>query len=137
MDDRLLLEPRLVGALIVVGLALPLVGAGVVAGRGDLRGLTAGFRGVEGVGEAAAALATVTRFAVPGFILQVVGFGLLTVLLVRAGDPVIASVAFALLLFSLVLAAVEGSFHGSVTAWAGKELAPVWCPNSSSHYGAG
>ena len=45
-SQKFLLSRRVVGGLIVLGVILPIVGVIVVAVRGDLRGLTAGFRGV-------------------------------------------------------------------------------------------
>jgi hypothetical protein len=119
-SQEFLLSRRVIGGLIVLGVILPIVEVIVVAVRGDLRGLTAAFRGVGGVGESASALGTVTLFAIPGLILLLVGFSLFTLLLWDAGDRGISVVAFTLWFAALILAIIEGTFQASVTVWAGK-----------------
>ena len=118
-SQEFLLSRRVIGGLIVLGVILPIVGVIVVAVRGDLRGLTAGFQGVGGIGDRASALATVTLFAIPGLILLLVGFSLFTLLLWDAGDRGISIVAFTLWFGALILAMIEGTFQASVTVWAG------------------
>ena len=119
-SQEFLLSRRVIGGLIVLGVILPIVGVIVVAVRGDLRGLTASFRGVGGIGEGASALATVTLFAIPGLILLLAGFSLFTLLLWDAGDRAISVIAFTLWFSGLMLAMIEGTFQASVTVWAGK-----------------
>jgi len=119
-SQEFLLSRRVIGGLIVLGVILPIVGVIVVAVRGDLRGLTASFRGVGGIGEGASALATVTLFAIPGLILLLAGFSLFTLLLWDAGDRAISVIAFTLWFSGLILAMIEGTFQASVTVWAGK-----------------
>jgi len=123
MAGQWLLLPRVVGGVIIIGVLLPAIGALVASFQGNLTGLQAAFRGVESVGDTARGLATVMVFAIPGTILQLIGFALFTLVLRDGGDRAISAVAFGLLFAGLVLATVEGSFQASVTVWAGEQHA--------------
>jgi len=122
-SDEFLLSPRFIGGLTLVGVALGIVGAVVVAVRGDLEGVTAAFRGVDEIGESASALATATLFAIPSLILFMVGSGLFTLALRDAGDRIISVIAFILWFAGLMLFLIALTFQASVTVWAGAELA--------------
>jgi hypothetical protein len=54
---------------------------------------------------------------------RMAGFALLALLLHRAGDGGTAVIALTLFVFSATFAAVEGSFHASLTVWAAEEAA--------------
>lgn len=58
-----------------------------------------------------------------GWILQLLGFGMLTIRLREVGDGTISSLALILLGFAAVLGALEATFHMSVTTWAAQEAA--------------
>ena len=61
-------------------------------------------------------------FALPSLMALLAGFTLIALLLHQAGDRGLAPVAMVLLVFGAALAAVESSFHASVTVWA----VPYW-----------
>ena len=111
------------GVLIVLGMLITLAGIIVVVIQGKVEGLEAAFKGVEGIGEAASAFRTVDVFALPGSILLLLGFGMLTVHMIEAGDWAISILALNLLVVTVVFLTIEGTFHGEVTAWAGQEWA--------------
>jgi hypothetical protein len=58
-----------------------------------------------------------------GWIVQLIGFGLLTRLLLRAGDESLAILAFSAILVAVVLGVLHGTFHMSVETWAAQEAA--------------
>lgn len=111
------------GAVLVIGMLITIAGVIVVVIQGKIEGLEAAFKGVEGIGEDAAAFRTVGAFSLAGLTLMLVGFGMFTVHLAETGDRGISIVALNLLVFTFVFAAVEGTFHSEVTAWAGEEWA--------------
>ena len=114
---------RVVGALLVMGMLITLAGIVVVVIQGKVEGLEAAFKGVEGIGEDAAAFRTVGAFSLAGLTLMLIGFGVFTVHLTETGDRGISIIALNLLVVTLVFAAIEGTFHSEVTAWAGEERA--------------
>ena len=123
--------PRIAGSLMLLGMLV--LGAGFVAlvFQGKLGGLASAFRGVEGIGQGASAHVTLEPFARLGIVLFLLGFGVFTRHLDDAGGRTLAFLAFSLLLASVVLMALEGSFHAKVTAWAGEQWAqtgtvPAW-----------
>ena len=68
---------RNAGAALLLSILSILVGLLIVATQGRFRGLAAGFMGVEGIGEAASALAVMAKAGLSFALLQVVGFGIL------------------------------------------------------------
>ena len=89
--------------------------------RGELRGLEAAFRGVEGIGKDAEVFRTVDIFQRPAFISFLLGFGMLTIALQEAGEKTISSLALNFLLVSFVISIIEGTFHSSLTVWTGQQ----------------
>ena len=123
MNQEFWALPRIAGGLLVASILVLLAGLVMIYLQGNISGLGTGFQGVAGKGAAASALVTLYRFSIPAVLLQLLGFGLLTILLREAGDRAIASPAFSLLIFSWAVATVEGSFQSSVTVWAAQEYA--------------
>jgi hypothetical protein len=58
-----------------------------------------------------------------GWIVQLLGFGLLSRLLLGAGDESMAIPAFFALLVAVILGVLHGTFHMSVETWAAEEAA--------------
>ncbi len=120
------LEPHVMlktaGVLLVLSVLAPLVGI-LILSRGDFSGYQATMRGIQGVGEGADILRKSLPLAPLTLVLTLAGFGLLTLVLRGANDNGIAILAFILILISHVFIMFQGTFHGSVTAWAAKELA--------------
>ena len=114
---------RIAGAALLLSILSILVGLLIVATQSKFRGLAAAFMGVEGMGEAASALAVMAKAGLPFALLQVVGFGVLAAQLQGAGEASMATVSFGLLIFALTVSSIEGTFQGSVTVWAGQQWA--------------
>ena len=89
--------------------------------RGELRGLEAAFRGVEGIGKDAEVFRTVDIFQRLALILFLLGYGMLTIALQEAGEKTISSLALNFLIVSFVFSIIEGTFHFSLTVWAGQQ----------------
>jgi hypothetical protein len=123
MKTNFFTTPRIAGILLVLGLLILLAGAGTIAAQGRLEGMAAAFRGVGPGTRDASGLRIIARFAVPYLMAQLAGYTLFALLLHQAGDRGTAVVALTLFVFSATFAAVEGSFHASVTVWAAGEAA--------------
>ena len=111
------------GSLLVLGIVITGAGFIVLLVQGKIEGLEAAFKGVEGIGEAASAFRTLEAFTRPGYVLLLLGFGMLTVRLSEEGDHTISILALNLFVVFLVVSVLEGTFHSEVTAWAGQEWA--------------
>ena len=114
---------RIAGAALLLSILSILVGLLIVATQGRFRGLAAGFMGVEGIGEAASALAVMAKAGLSFALLLVVGFGILAALWRGAGEASIATFSFGFLIVALSVSSIEGTFQGSVTVWAGQQWA--------------
>jgi hypothetical protein len=116
-------QGRIAGAALLVSLVSIVVGLLVVAVQGNLGGLSAGFRGIEGIGKTAVALSVMAKAGFPYILLQLVGFGILAVMLRNAGQGLLATLSFAVLVFASAVSVFRGAFEGTVTVWAAQELA--------------
>ncbi len=114
---------RKAGALMVLGMLITGAGFIAVTIQGNIQGLEAAFKGVEGIGEAASAFRSLEPFTRPGYVLLLLGFGVFTVRLGEEGDRIISVLALNLFVVFLVVSVLEGTFHSEVTAWAGREWA--------------
>lgn len=123
MNIEFFTTSRMAGLLMLLSIVIILGAVALIGMQGKLGGMAAAFRGVGPESGDASGLRTIARFAVPSTMAQLAGFALFTLLLLQAGDRGLAVVALVLLVFWSVLAAVEGSFHASVTAWAADEAA--------------
>ena len=83
---------HIAGALLVLGMLI--TGAGFIAViiQGNIEGLEASFKGVEGIGEAASAFRTLGAFT-PAMILMLLGFGVLTAYMTEAGEQAVSFLA--------------------------------------------
>ncbi len=93
---------RISGLLLVLGMLLSLAWVVLLLARGELRGLEAAFRGVEGIGDDAQVFRTVDTFQLPASLLLLLGFGMLTVALRDAGDNSISFLALNLFIVAFV-----------------------------------
>lgn len=60
-----------------------------------------------------------------GWLLQLLGFVVLTVLLVRFGEMTMAPVALAVAAVATILGIFEATFHAGITTWAAQEVASI------------
>lgn len=116
-------EMRIGGVVFLAAVSVLVGGFALIAVRGQIRGVTASFMGVEGIGRDAAALATLMKALALFGILQLVGFGVLTAVLTEAGERTLALVSFGLWVFASAAAAIRAVFDGTVTVWAGERWA--------------
>lgn len=114
---------RIAGALMLLSVMVLATGFVVLGIQGTLAGLESAFRGVERAGRAASAHRTLEPFARLGVAVFLLGAGAFSAHLMEAGNRVLPLLAFGLLLVSVVLMAIEGSFHSRVTVWAGEQWA--------------
>jgi hypothetical protein len=115
---------RLAGILLVASLLVLILALIIMIVSGATPGFSAMLRGslAEVVPYVATFRLVSLLFAV-AWIVQLLGLGLLTRLLVRAGDEQIAILAFTLILVATILAVVYTTFRMSVELWAGEEAA--------------
>lgn len=122
MNIESFLTLRSTGIMLLASVLIPF-GILLILSRGDLSGYQASIKGIEGVGHNARIL----KYSIPvssfAFVLTVCAYGMLTILLQRAGDSGLAMLAFILILFSQVFMVLQGSFHGDVTVWASGKFA--------------
>jgi hypothetical protein len=123
MADVASYQARIGGVALLLSVAAIAVGFAVIAAQGRMHGLTAGFRGVEGVGEAASALSTMAKAGLPSTLLQLAGFGILAVMLRDAGEGVLSTVSFGILIFASAVMVIRPTFEGTITVWAAQEWA--------------
>lgn len=116
-------ELKLGGTALLASVAVLVIGFVVIASRGQIRGLGAGFMGVEGIGGDAAALSTLMKALALGAILQILGFGVLASALSRSGEGTLGLVSFGLWVFASAAAVIRGVSEGTLTAWAGNHWA--------------
>jgi len=123
MADLVVHQGKIAGATLILSILSLGIGLVIIGIQGKFGGLAASFSGVEGFGERASALSTLAKAAIPLTLLQVVGFGILAVMLREEGEGSISTVAFGLLLLALTLTAFRGAFDGTVTVWAAEQSA--------------
>lgn len=116
-------EMRLGGAALLLGVAALATVFGVIAIRGEMRGVAASFMGVEGIGREASALATLMKGQAIFGILQIVGFGVLAAALIEAGERSLGLVSFGLWVLASAATVIRTVFDGTVTVWAGERWA--------------
>jgi hypothetical protein len=114
---------RLGGAALLASVTVLVIGFVVIAGRGQIRGLGAGFMGVEGIGRDAAALSTLMKALAVFGILQVLGFGVLASALSKTEEATLGLVSFGLWVFASAAAVIRAVSEGTLTVWAGNQWA--------------
>ena len=114
---------RISGGLLMLSIAVIVAEFIAVLIQGNFEGVPAAWEGVEEIGEATSVFRTIQLFTGPETVLLLLGFGVLTVHLSEAGDRALPFLAFNLFIIYVALSAIETTFHGEVTAWAGEEWA--------------
>lgn len=125
--DRLLrrLAPeRAAGSLLILSFLLPLAALVIMVASGAFSAFASGLQG------ALAAKAPFSRtfrllnlLWTAGWVVQLMGFGMLARLLLQAGDETLPIPAFAALSLAAILGVLHGTFHISVETWAAEETA--------------
>lgn len=113
-------EEKIAGFLLVASI-IPFAGLAILAIRGDFPSLYGLFRPIEDLADRLPLNAWGLICQVANLVLVVAGFGMLAVQLQGAGDRALPLIAFALLVGSAILMALEGSFYQSMNPWAAKE----------------
>lgn len=116
-------ELRLGGASLLASVVVLGATFALIAARGQIRGAGAGFLGVEGIGRDAVALATMMRVLAVFAILQLIGFGVLTSTVSRAGEQTLGLISFGLWVFASAVATIRSAMEGTITVWAGERWA--------------
>lgn len=115
---------RVAGVLLVASLLIGLLALLILIVSGALPAFSALLRG--SLAEMAPYAATFRRLNLlwaVGWITQLLGFSLLALLLLRAGDEYLAIPAFLAILVAAILGILHGTFHMSVETWAAQEAA--------------
>lgn len=99
----------------------------LIAARGQLRGVSAAFMGVEGIGRDAIALRTLMKATAIYGVLHIIGFGILASTLTTAGERTLALISFGLWIFASAAGVTRSVFDGTVTVWAGE----IWAETGS------
>jgi hypothetical protein len=115
---------RIAGLLLVAGFLLPLLALFIMVGSGGFQAYSAGLQGsiVEKAAVANTFRLTNLLYAV-SWIVSLLGFRLLTNLLLKTSDAHKAVVAFNAILIASILGFLHGTFHMSVETWAAEEAA--------------
>lgn len=118
-------SPALIaGLLLIAGFLLPLLALFIIIGSGGFQAYSAGIQGsiVEIAAVANTFRLTNLLYAV-SWIVSLLGFGLLTNLLLETSDVPEAVPAFIAILVASILGFLHGTFHMSVEIWAAEEAA--------------
>jgi hypothetical protein len=115
---------RIAGVLLVASFLILLLALIILIASGALPGFSAALQG--SLGEMAPHASTFRRLNLLwtlGWIVQLLGFSLLTRLLVRAGEEQLAILSFMAIFVAVLLGVLHGTFHMSVETWAAEEAA--------------
>ena len=116
-------ELRLGGIAFLAGTAVLVATFGLIAARGQMRGVSASFMGVEGIGRDAAALISLAKGLSAYGIVLIVGFGVLASSLTEAGERTLALVSFGLWVFASATGVIRAASDATITVWAGERWA--------------
>ncbi len=115
---------RATGSLLVASLLIGLLALIILVASGALPAFSALLQGsLELMVPYAATFRRLNLLWTVGWIVQLLGFGLFTRLLLRAGDEYLAIPAFIAILSAAILGVLHGTFHMSVETWAAQEAA--------------
>lgn len=124
MNEGFWTAERITGSLLVASLLIRLLALVIMIASGAMPASSAMIRGslAAAAPHAATLRLLILLFAV-SWIVQLLGLGLLTRLLFRAGDEQLAILAFTLVLVATLLAVLYTTFRMSVELWAAEEAA--------------
>jgi hypothetical protein len=113
---------RMTGIVLVSSFLFPLLALVILVASGAFPAFLAGLQGslVEKA-PYVAIFRTLNLFWIAGWIVQLMGFGMLARLLVLTGDELILIPAFIAILIAAILGILHGTFHMSVESWASLE----------------
>lgn len=114
---------RVAGVLLAGSLFVLLLALIILVASGAVSAFSAGLQG--SLAEKAAYETTfrlLNLLWTVGWVLQLMGFGLLARLLIRAGDESLAVPAFIAVFVAGIVGVLHGSFHMSVETWASLEM---------------
>ena len=115
---------RIAGIVLVSSFLILLLALSILIASGRLPAFSAGLQG--SLAEKALYASTfrlLSTFWTAGWIVQLLGFGLLTRLLLRTGDESLAIPAFIAIFVAAIVGVLHGTFHMSVETWAAQEAA--------------
>jgi hypothetical protein len=112
------------GSVLVASLLVPLFALIILITSDALPAFSASLRGsLAEMAPYAATFRRLTLLWAVTWIVQLLGLGLLTHLLLRAGDEYLAIPAFLAILVAAILGILHATFHMSVETWAAQEAA--------------
>jgi hypothetical protein len=115
---------RIAGILLVSSFLILLIALIILIASGAFAAFSAGLQGsLAEKAPYAAIFRLLNLFWTVGWIVQLTGFGMLTRLLLYAGDEFLAIPAFIAVLLAALLGVLHGTFHMSVETWAAQEAA--------------
>lgn len=124
MTEQTTITNQIAGIVLVSSFLIPLLALVILIASGAFSAFSAVLQ--DSLAEMAPYAATfrlLNLLWTVGWIVQLIGFGLLTRLLLRAGDESLAILAFSAILIAVVLGVLQGTFHMSVETWAADEAA--------------
>lgn len=123
--SRIVVNPdRIAGILLVSSFLILLLALIILIASGASSVFSAVLQGsLAEEAPYAAIFRLLNLFWTVGWIVQILGFGMLTHLLLRAGDETLALPSFIAVLIAAILGIMHGTFHMSVETWAAQEAA--------------
>jgi len=117
---------RVTGILLVSSFLVPLLALFILFASGASSAFSSTLQGsLAEMAPYAATYRLLDLLWTIGWIIQLMGFGLLTRLLFRAGDESLAIIAFIGILVAAIWGILHGTFHMSVEMWAAEEAARI------------
>ncbi|MEJ2599426.1 MAG: hypothetical protein P8Z00_13910 [Anaerolineales bacterium] len=115
---------RIAGILLISSFLILLLALILLITNGAFTAFAEGLRGSLAAKAPYAALFRQLNFLwTVGWVIQLMGFGLLAWLLLRAEDESLAIPAFIAILVAAILGVIHGTFHMTVETWAAEEAA--------------
>jgi len=113
---------RITGILLVSSFLVPLLALVILAVSGAFPAFSAGLQGsLAEKAPYAATFRLLNLLWTAGWVLQLMGFSMLTWLLMGAGEIPLPIPAFIAVLIAAILGVLHGTFHMSVETWASQE----------------
>lgn len=126
MNQTYWTNERTAGSLLVGSLIILLLAAIILIASGAMPGFSAMLQGsLAQVVPYAATFRLLSLFFIFGWIVNLLGLGLLAWLLARAGGEQLAVLAFTLIILATTLAILYSAFRMSVELWAAQEAARI------------
>ena len=116
-------ELRLGGVALLAGTTVLAATFALIAMRGQMRGVSASFMGVERIGRDATALRALLKGQAVYGILLLIGFGVLASTLTEAGETSLALVSFGLWVFASAAGVIRAAADATITVWASEQWA--------------